>query len=80
MTFDLTPSQRKALHAHPNEPIRVVDPQTKVQYLLVRAEIHDQPAAPDTRDAYALIDESFAEGWNNPTMAEYDQYESHKQS
>ena len=29
-------------------------------------------------DTYAAIDEAFAEGWNDPKMADYDHYEDFK--
>jgi hypothetical protein len=28
--------------------------------------------------AYCAIDRAFAEGWNDPKMAEYDEYEKHR--
>jgi hypothetical protein len=30
------------------------------------------------RDAYAAIDRTFAEGWNDPKMDDYDRYETLK--
>jgi hypothetical protein len=62
-------------------PVRVMDPETSREYVVVRAEIFDQLQALvaehvfNVRDAYPLMDAVAAkEGWDDPEMAEYDEY------
>ena len=61
----------------------VVDPQTRQEYVLVRKELYlrlrgllDDDFPPP--EAYAAIDRSFAEGWSDPKMDDYDRYEQIK--
>ena len=42
MTIELTSDQRQALEAQPDEPLRVVDPQTKATYVLLRTELYER--------------------------------------
>ncbi|MBI1813107.1 hypothetical protein HYR82_05040 [Candidatus Peregrinibacteria bacterium] len=79
MTFELTQEQRQAVHTHPDEPIRMVDPQTNMQCVLIRADWAERPVEGDPREAYPLVDESFSAGWSDPAMADYDHYETRKQ-
>jgi hypothetical protein len=77
----LPPELRQALAARPGEPLKLVDTQTNAAYYLVSAEqferlrglLDDDPSA-----AYPLADETFAEGWDDPKMADYDRYEEIK--
>jgi hypothetical protein len=83
MTIELTDPLRQAVHAHPDEPIRMVDPGTHAEYVLIRAELFErmeQLVGIDPRVSYPLIDESFREGWDEPKMAEYDNYEARKKT
>jgi len=82
MTIDLTEPLRRALESHPDKPLRVRDACTNAEYVLIRAEVYDQMGklvGLDPKDAYPLLDETFREGWEDPKMAEYDDYESRKQ-
>jgi hypothetical protein len=83
MTIDLTEPVRHALKSHPDEPLRVRDPRTNAEYVLIRVNVYDQIGklvGLDPKEAYPLLDESFREGWDDPKMAEYDDYESRKRS
>jgi hypothetical protein len=62
-------------------PVRVMDPETSPEYVVVSAEVYDQLQARaaeedfNVRDAYPLMDAIAAkEGWDDPEMAEYDGY------
>ncbi|HEV3263449.1 MAG TPA: hypothetical protein VG013_41825 [Gemmataceae bacterium] len=81
MTVELTEPIRQALQAHPNDPLRMVDPQTNTEYVLIRKEVYErleQLVGLDPQAAYPLVDETFREGWDDPKMAEYDDYETRK--
>jgi hypothetical protein len=77
----LPPELHQALAARPGEPLKLVDEQTNTTYYLVSADqferlrglLDDDPAS-----AYALADETFAEGWDDPKMADYDRYDEIK--
>jgi hypothetical protein len=79
--IQLTEQQRLEV-GEGNLPIRVVDPATKREFFLVPAEVFSrlQAALGDTepRDAYPAVDRAFAPGWDDPKMADYDNYEQHK--
>ena len=82
--IELTVEQQQALSAE-RQPPRVLDPRTKETYVLVRGDVYDRMRGSlsddqeiDPRDAYPLVDEVFAEDWDDPKMAEYDRYEEHK--
>ena len=80
MTLHLTNEQHLLLEAA-DAPPTVVDPVTGAAYVLLRAEVYERikrllefsPA-----EAYPAVDRTFAEGWDDPKMAEYDRYEEHK--
>jgi hypothetical protein len=42
--IELSEVQRAAVQAHPDEPLRVLDPRTKEPYVLVRAAVYDRLA------------------------------------
>ena len=61
--------------------IAVVDPRTKVHYVLLRADVYERLKSLldlDPRDTYPTLDEVFGQDWNDPKMAEYDRYEEHR--
>jgi hypothetical protein len=83
MANELPDSLRQTLQTHPDEPVRLVDPQTQAEYVLIRKEIYEQLeqlVALDPKASYPLVDETFREGWEDPKMAEYDDYEARKRS
>jgi len=83
MTIELTDAIRQALEARPGEPLRVIDPRTKAEYVLISKEWYEQLeqfVGLDPRAAYPLVDETFREGWDDPKMADYDNYEARKRT
>jgi len=82
MAVELTESIRQALEAHPGQPLRMIDPRTHAEFVVIRKEVFEQLehlASLDPREAYPLMDETFREGWDDPKMAEYDTCEARKQ-
>jgi hypothetical protein len=75
----LTDEQLRAVAAHPDEPVRLVDPATNRAFVLLRAEVYERvrDLLGDTHpgDAYPAIDRAFAAGWDDPKMDDYDRYE-----
>lgn len=74
------PDLRRAVHEAGENPVRLTDPDTNIEYVLVRAELFQKvkQLLDDPSEAYPAIDEAWKEGWDDPKMAEYDQYEKHK--
>ena len=68
------------------EPARAVDPTTRTEYVLVRAEVYDRIKrllGDETwaGDAYAAALEVFArEGWDDPRMDAYDSLDPRRPS
>lgn len=63
-------------------PAKIVDPATKDEFILIRAdafaELQGSVGNIEPRDSYAAIDRAFAPGWDDPKMADYDNYEQNK--
>jgi hypothetical protein len=80
--IELTEQQRLEVGEAVN-PVRVVDPATNRQFFLVRAEVllplQTSLGDIDPRDTYPAVDRVFAAGWDDEKMADYDNYEQHKQ-
>ena len=77
----LTDEQQRELDEAPDALARLIDPRTNAEYVLIRADAYErieQLMAIDPRDTYPALDESFREGWSDPKMAEYDDYEARK--
>jgi hypothetical protein len=86
MNLELTAEERRELRQANREPVRLTDPDTNQEYVLVRADIYDRLKSLlyvdtdfDPTMGYPLADEVMKEDWNDPKMAEYDHYEEHKQ-
>jgi hypothetical protein len=78
--IELTEQQQQALAAEPDHPPRVHDPRTSETYVLLPSAVYERLKGLLTedchpRDAYGAIDRAFAEGWDDPKMDGYDQYE-----
>jgi hypothetical protein len=63
--------------------LRITDPRTGCEYVLVRAELYEhlQRALGEDFDlsaVYPAIDAAFAENWNCPKLDDYDRYEEFK--
>jgi hypothetical protein len=75
----LTAEQRDLVKQSSGEPVRLIDPDTKQEYVLMRAEAYDQiqSVVPDLdpRDLYPALARALSdEGWNDPQMDEYNRY------
>jgi hypothetical protein len=79
--IELTEQQRQEV-GEATLPVRVVDPATKREFFLIRAEVFCRLQMAlsdiDPRAAYPATDRVFAPGWDDPKMADYDNYEQHK--
>jgi len=75
----LSAEQRNLLKQKNGEPLRLVDPDTNEEYVLVHAEVYDQLRAAltdlDPRDLYPALHRALRdEGWDDPKMDEYNRY------
>jgi hypothetical protein len=77
--IELTPEQHLALERSSSNAVRAVDPATRAEYVLLRADVYDRIKSilgdsetwPD--DAYRGAIEVFArDGWDDPRMEVYD--------
>jgi hypothetical protein len=85
MDLQLSEQERLAVRQANREPVRLTDPETKQEYVLLRAEIYDRLKSLlyddsdfDPAAGYPLADEVMKDDWDDPKMAEYDRYEEHK--
>ena len=84
----LTDEQRQALRdSNDQGPVTVVDPQTKVNYVLLRADLYDRcrlllsDEPFKVNEAYPLMDDvAGREGWLDPEMDAYDKLDPRGQS
>jgi hypothetical protein len=83
--IELTQEQRTLLEQGPG-PVRAVDPTTRAEYVLVRAELYERLRSllsdeqDWARDAYPAALEVFArEGWDDPRMDAYDALDPRRQ-
>jgi len=75
----LTVEQRQILAQSKEEPPRLLDPETKQEYVLVKAEVYDQLRSmlgdANPGDLYPALHRALAsEGWDDPQMDEYNRY------
>ncbi|HUQ70249.1 MAG TPA: hypothetical protein VM165_12030 [Planctomycetaceae bacterium] len=75
----LTLEQRELLKDSSRQPVRLVDPETNQEYVLLQVEVYDRlqsvinDLAP--RDFYPALQRALAdEGWDEPHMDEYNRY------
>ena len=85
--IELTPEQHQVLAKNGPEPVRVIDPATNAEYVLVRAQVYDRLktllSADEewVRDAYPAAMEVFAwDGWDDPRMDVYDSLDPQRQT
>ena len=81
--LELTDPLKRAVAEHAGRPVRLLDPETCEQYVLVPAEMFERFSAVlfddnHPRATYPAVDRAFAEGWNDPKMDDYDRYEELK--
>jgi hypothetical protein len=70
----LTPEQRQEIQKAGEEPVRLADPETQTEYVILKADVYDRirALADDTRAAYPLAMKVFGQdGWDDPQMDEY---------
>jgi hypothetical protein len=70
----LTPEQRQEIQRAGEEPVRLADPETQTEYVILKADVYDRirALADDTRAAYPLAMKVFGQdGWDDPQMDEY---------
>jgi hypothetical protein len=75
----LTVEQRKLLTHPSDEPLRLMDPDTNQEYVLVQAEVYDQMRSVlndvNPRDLYPALHKALeTEGWDDPKMDDYNRY------
>jgi hypothetical protein len=81
----LTEEERREVQLANGKPVRLTDPETKEEFVLLRAKVYDRlksllydDADFDVATGYPLADEVMREDWDDPKMAEYDRYEEFK--
>lgn len=78
--IQLTEEQKRAIQN--GDAPRLIDPDTRVEYVLVPAEIYEnmklKTSDIEPEATYPLVDEVMREDWDDPQMAEYDDYETHR--
>ena len=70
----LTPEQRQEIQMAGEEPVRLADPETQTEYVILKADVSDRilTLADETRVAYSLAMKVFGQdGWDDPQMDEY---------
>jgi hypothetical protein len=86
MTTKLSDDLREAIEKGDGSPLLVVDADTNVRYVLMRAEQYENLSAVfaegeefDPRELYPLMAKSAAAaGWDEPEMDDYNHYDAHK--
>lgn len=77
----LTEEQQRELDAARNGHAHLIDPRDNSEYVIVPLEVYqrlEKSLISDPSDAYPLVDESFRDGWSDPKMADYGDYESNQ--
>ncbi len=80
----ITPELRRAIEEDGGKPTHLIDPETNAAYVLIRAEQFEKLQAllseeGSVRDHYSAIDGVFGkEGWDDPAMDVYDNYDANK--
>jgi hypothetical protein len=78
---------QEAMHASHGRPVRLTDPDTQAEYVLLQAEIYDQlqgllyndtSLTPDERRA-VLIQAGLRAGWDDPEMDAYNDLDPRRQ-
>lgn len=73
----LTPEQRSAVRQTTDGPVRMVDPDTNTEYVLLRADIYERVRRlfdDTTSDAFlAQVESAAAAGWDDPALDVYNE-------
>jgi hypothetical protein len=70
----LTPEQRQEIQKAGEEPVRLADPETQTEYVILKAKVYDRirALADETSAAHPLAMKVFGQdGWDDPQMDEY---------
>ena len=61
----LTPEQRQEIQSAGEEPVRLADPETQTEYVVLKADVYDRirTLLDDTSSAYRLAIRVFGEGF-----------------
>lgn len=84
MIPELTPDQRQAIHhLTGGQPLRLVDPDTRTEYVLMRAEDFERESRRDSEAEVAATYEAQSRtaglaGWDDPAMSDYDNYDENR--
>jgi CO/xanthine dehydrogenase FAD-binding subunit len=75
----LTQEQRELLKQGGQEPLRLIDPESREEYVLLRAGAYARMQAllgdSDPREMYPALHRALRdEGWDDPQMDEYNRY------
>ena len=75
----LTQEQRQMLRQSEGEPVRLLDPDTNREYVLLQAEVYDRLRSAltdlDPRELYPALHRALRdEGWDDSQMDEYNRY------
>jgi hypothetical protein len=74
----LTPEQRKEIQNAGEGPVRITDPETQTEYVILKADVYNRicAMADETRAAYPLAMKVFGQdGWDDPQMDEYNAFD-----
>jgi hypothetical protein len=84
--IELTHEQHQALELQGEVPLRALDPATRTEYVILRAELYDRLKSLLSEDeewaegTYLAAMEVFArDGWDDPRMDVYDQLDPRRQ-
>jgi predicted ATPase len=82
MMTKLSEDLRQAVADQGEAPLFLVDDSTQCRYVLLRAEQYEKIKALldeefDPRSTYPAIDQTMREGWDDPAMDIYDDYDAH---
>ncbi len=85
MTTKLSDDLRQAIEKEGGSPLHIVDEDTNVRYVLMRAEQYENLSAVfaeveefDPRELYPLMAKSAAvAGWDDPDMDDYNDCDAH---
>lgn len=79
-SLTLNAEHRKALQQ--GQSVSLIETGTQLECVVVSADVFQRfrtlLSDLDPREAYPATDEVMKEDWNDPKMAEYDDYESHR--
>ncbi len=77
----ITPELRQAIEEAGNAPPRIIDPETNIDYVLIRADVYENIRALvetdsglDPKEMAHLLWETMKGDWDDPKMDDYDDY------